>query len=334
MPGPLRARLLGLVGSRVGLSGAEIGLVSVVVVPEEGDRVEDCLASVRGQTHPLLDVVVSPVGVAAAERPEDPRFRSIAPSATSYDAVRAGIAAAAGRYVVLVRGCDRLLPHAVTDLAGSLSASGSDLATGVLEQTGEPEPWLVRAQADAHAEPGSARPAPPALAGDLTLANKAFTRDLARRLQLDAGDDWLCSPALAGLLPGLVVDVLDRPVARYAWGRGHRAFGARPEPAAGAGRVADPARRGDAPRWSGQPLAAGWLPALVRRAPAALRGGRRTCRRGDLGAPRRPESRCRTGSTCGRRREACWAWPRTDGARRRRRWPPSSSRWATTSRPS
>ena len=230
MPGPLRARLLGVVGSRVGLSGAEIGLVAVVVVFEEGDRVEDCLASVRGQTHPLLDVVLSPVGAAAAERPDDPRFRSIAPSATSYDAVRAGIVAASGRYVVLVRGCDRLLPHAVTDLAGSLSASGSDLATGVLEQTGEPEPWLARAQADAHAEPGSARPVPPAMAGDLTLANKAFTRDLARRLQLDAGDDWLCSPALAGLLPGLVVDVLDRPVARFAWGRGHRAFGARPSP--------------------------------------------------------------------------------------------------------
>ena len=230
MPGPLRARLLGVVGSRVGLSGAEIGLVAVVVVFEEGDRVEDCLASVRGQTHPLLDVVLSPVGATAAERPDDPRFRSIAPSATSYDAVRAGIVAASGRYVVLVRGCDRLLPHAVTDLAGSLSASGSDLATGVLEQTGEPEPWLARAQADAHAEPGSARPVPPAMAGDLTLANKAFTRDLARRLQLDAGDDWLCSPALAGLLPGLVVDVLDLPVARFAWGRGHRAFGARPSP--------------------------------------------------------------------------------------------------------
>ena len=79
-----------------GVAGAEIGLVSVVVVPEHGDRVEECLASVRGQTHALLDVVVCPVGSAAAELPDDPRFRAIAPAATAYAAVNAGIAAATG----------------------------------------------------------------------------------------------------------------------------------------------------------------------------------------------------------------------------------------------
>src|SRR5690348_9514656 len=84
LPGPLRARVLGAVGRRVGTVGAEIGLVSVVVVPEEGDRVEECLASVRGQTHALLDVVVSPVGPASAELPDDPRFRTIAPADTTY----------------------------------------------------------------------------------------------------------------------------------------------------------------------------------------------------------------------------------------------------------
>jgi len=108
VPGRFRTRALGAVGGRIGLTGAEIGLVSVVVVPEDGDRVEDCLASVRGQTHALLDVVVSPVGPAAVELPDDPRFRTIAPSATPYDAVPAAIAAASGRYVVLVRGCDQL----------------------------------------------------------------------------------------------------------------------------------------------------------------------------------------------------------------------------------
>ena len=122
VPGPVRSRVLGAVGGRAGLTGAEIGLVSVVVVPEAGDRVEDCLASVRGQTHALLDVVVCPVGSAGADLPDDPRFRAIAPSPTTYDAVRAGVRAAAGRYVVLVRGCDQLLPHAVSALAGSLAA--------------------------------------------------------------------------------------------------------------------------------------------------------------------------------------------------------------------
>ncbi|MGC4112787.1 MAG: glycosyltransferase family A protein [Nocardioides sp.] len=234
LPDGARARALGAVGGRLGLEGAEIGLVTVVVVPEEGDRVEDCLASVRGQTHPLLDVVVCPVGAAAADLPDDPRFRSLPPSETTYAAVRGGIEAAAGRYVVLVRGCDRLVPHAVTALAGSLAASGSNLATGVLEQLGEPERWLTHAQAATHRTPGWAVPAPRLLAGDLSLANKAFTRHLARRLaregRLENGSDWLCSTALAALLPGLTLDVVDRPVARLAWERGRRAYGARPSP--------------------------------------------------------------------------------------------------------
>jgi CDP-glycerol glycerophosphotransferase (TagB/SpsB family) len=230
VPGPVRSRVLGAVGGRAGLTGAEIGLVTVVVVPEAGDRVEDCLASVRGQTHALLDVVVSPVGSADTVLPSDPRFRAIAPSATSYDAVRAGVRTAAGRYVVLVRGCDQLLPHAVSALAGSLARSGSNLATGVLEQSGEPEPWLAHAQAATHETPGWGQPAPRLFAGDLTLANKAFTRHLARRLILTDDDDWLCSPSLAALVPGLTLDVVDRPVARFAWDRGRRAYGARPSP--------------------------------------------------------------------------------------------------------
>ena len=118
VPGPVRARVLGTLGSRVGLAGSEIGQVTVVVVPEEGDRVEEGLASIRGQTHALLDVVVCPVGRADCDLPDDPRFRTIAPERTTYAAVRAGVAAATGRYVVLVRGCDQLLPRAVADLAG------------------------------------------------------------------------------------------------------------------------------------------------------------------------------------------------------------------------
>ncbi len=257
VPGPVRARLLAAAGSRMGLAGSGIGQVSVVVVPEAGDRVEECLASVRGQTHALLDVVVCPVGTAAADLPDDPRFRTIAPQATAPLALRAGIAAATGRYVVLVRGCDQLLPRAVAELAGSLAASGADLATGTLEQAGEPEPWLARAQADAHAEPVSAHPAPAALAGDLTLANKAFTRELARRLETAAADDWLCAPSLAALLPGLAVDVLDRPVARFAHDRGHRSFGARPSPLPELDRWLDLDRR-VAAALAGTPLADGW----------------------------------------------------------------------------
>jgi len=257
VPGPLRARLLAAAGSRLGLDGSDIGLVSVVVVPEDGDRVKECLTAIRGQTHALLDVVVCPVGALGVELPDDPRFRRTARQPTTYAAVRAGIATATGRCVVLVRGCDQLLPAAVADLAGSLAASGGDLATGLLAQAGEGEPWLTRAQAESHAEPGTSRPAPAALAGDLTLANKAFTLDLARRFLMSADDDWLCSPTLAALLPGLVVDVLDHPVARFAPDRGHRAYGARPSPLPDLDHWLELDRRVTA-GVSGTPWAGGW----------------------------------------------------------------------------
>jgi CDP-glycerol glycerophosphotransferase (TagB/SpsB family) len=226
----VRGRLLRALGSRLGLSGAEAGLVTVVVVVEPGDRVEECLRSVRAQTHALLEVLVCPVATAGVELPDDPRFLVRPPVATSYDAANAGIQAASGDHVMLLRGCDVLTPHAVATLAGSLAASGSDLASGTLTQSGEPEPWLARAQADGHAETGRGRSVGPEQAADLTLANKAFRRELARRLRLVATDDWLCSPSLAHLLRGATVDVLDRPVARWSHARGHRPFGARPSP--------------------------------------------------------------------------------------------------------
>src|SRR5580765_7621274 len=151
LPGAARARVLRAFGTRAGIAGAEIGLVSVVVVVEAGDRVEECLGSVRGQSHGLLEALVCPVGPAAAGLPDDPRFRARPSAATWYAAANRGIDAAVGDYVVLMRGCDHLLPHALEVLAGSLASTGSDLASGILEQVGEPERWLQRAQADSHA---------------------------------------------------------------------------------------------------------------------------------------------------------------------------------------
>ena len=284
MPGTARARVLGTVGRRLGVDGAEVGLVTVVVVPEPGDRVEDCLASVRGQTHALLDVVVVPVGAAGVDAAEGPRFRTISAQPTAYAATNAGIAAAIGRYVVLVRGCDRLLPQGVTALAGSLAASGSNLASGVLEQAGEAEPWLARAQAATHDEPGWRRPATDLLAGDLTLANKAFTRHLARRLVLTRDDDWLCAPSLAALLPGLALDVTGGPVARLAWERGHRAYGARPSPLPDLARWLSLRDAVLAAAVGGAGGAGRLDQALVRRRPAALRGRCRASRRRDVAA--------------------------------------------------
>src|SRR4051794_11407525 len=228
VPGRWRARLLGLAARGARMPGAHVGLVSVVVVHEPGDRVEEALASVRAQTHPLLEVLVCPVGSATAGLPDDPRFRGLPPVATSYGAVNGGVEAATGRYVVLLRGCDRLLPHTIADLAGRLASSGADLASGLLEQSGEAEPWLRRAQVDSHPLAGTS--APPDPAADLGLGNKAFTRDLARALRLTEVDDWLCSPTLAHLLPTARVEVLAHPVVFFAHDRGRRAYGARPSP--------------------------------------------------------------------------------------------------------
>jgi len=258
LPGGARSRILKAVGERAGIAGADTGLVSVVVVVEPGDGVEECLASVRGQSHGLLEALVCPVGPATAELPDDPRFRARPPAATWYAAANQGIGAAVGDYVMLLRGCDQLLPHAVEMLAGSLAATGSDLASGVLEQAGEPERWLQRAQADSHDVSSTARPAQAERAADLTLANKAFTRDVARRLWLVESDDWLCSPTLAHLLPAATVDVLERPVARWAPDRGHRAYGARPSPLP---HLEDALLRRDlvAAAVAGSVLAEGWL---------------------------------------------------------------------------
>ncbi len=230
LPGPLRFRLLRTIGAQLGLPGAQISLVTVVVVAEPGDRIEECLASVRAQSHALLEVLVCPVGAAGVELPDDPRFRACPPVATSYDAANAGIEVATGDHVMLLRGCDQLLPHATAVLGASLAASGSDLASGVLTQAGEAEPWLLHAQADGHAEPGRGRAAGPGQAADLTLVNKAFSRRFARLLRLVETDSWLYSPTLAHLLPEATIDVLERPVVRWSHGRGHRPFGARPSP--------------------------------------------------------------------------------------------------------
>ena len=105
--------------------------------------------------------------------------------------------------------------------------------------------------------PARTLPPPAELAGDLSLANKAFTRELAERLELSAHDDWRCSPTLAALLPGLAVDVLDRPVVRLAHDRGHRAFGARPSPLPELDHWLDLGRRMTT-AVAGTPLAAGW----------------------------------------------------------------------------
>jgi CDP-glycerol glycerophosphotransferase (TagB/SpsB family) len=270
LPAGVRVRALRRIGPalgrRLGVGGAEIGLVSMVVVVEPADeqRLADCLDSLRAQWHALLDVLVCPVGEVRLDGPvPDPRFRVLPAQPTWYDAANAGAARAGGAYLGLVRACDTLPPHAVTDLAGTLARSGSDVAVGHLAQRGHPEAWLERTQRSAHGEPGTGlSPADRvALVGDLALGNKMVRLDFWRSagLRLDAGDDWLTAPTWSrALARGPRIDVVPAPVVRYAHDHGHRPFGASPSPLP------------ELPAWrqkarlvedavAGTPLARGWL---------------------------------------------------------------------------
>lgn len=213
-------------------------MVSFVLLVEAADvpRLPDALASLRGQWYALFEVLVCPVGSAHVSLDPvggDPRFRVVAAQPTWQEAAQHAARRARGDYLWFVRGCDTLTAHAATDLAGALARSGSDLATGILLQQGQPESWLSRAQLDAHRDPqrGLAAAARPGLAGDLVVGNKllraAFWRTCAG---FGEQDDWLNAPALALALRRARVDVLDVPVARHAHEHGHRPFGALPSP--------------------------------------------------------------------------------------------------------
>jgi CDP-glycerol glycerophosphotransferase (TagB/SpsB family) len=270
LPAGIRVRALRRIGPalgrRLGVGGAEIGLVSLVMVVEPADeqRLADSLDSLRAQGHALLDVLVCPVGEVRLDAiVPDPRFRLLPAQPTWYDAANAGAARAAGAYLGFVRACDTLPPHAVTDLAGTLARSGSDVAVGHLAQRGHPERWLERAQRSAHGEPGTGlAPADRvALVGDLAVGNKLVRLGFWRAagLRFGADDGWLTAPTWARALAlGPRVDVVAAPVVRHAHDHGHRPFGASPSPLP------------ELPAWlrrsrliedavAGTPLARGWL---------------------------------------------------------------------------
>ena len=201
----------------------------MVVVPEEGDRVEECLASVRGQTHPLLDVWCArsaPRAVTCrttrASGPSLPSARRTPRCGQAWPRPPAGTSCSCG--VRPAAAACRGRPHRCPGRERRRPRDGGPGAGG-------------RGRALAYPGPGGRAQRPPfavahplELAGDLTLANKAFTRELAGRLELSADDDWGARRRSPPSFPRLAVDVLDRPVARLAHDRGHRAFGSRPSP--------------------------------------------------------------------------------------------------------
>ncbi|MFC4783174.1 CDP-glycerol glycerophosphotransferase family protein [Nocardioides sp. MAHUQ-72] len=238
------------------------GPVSVVVVVEAVDRprLGACLESALA--HPRAEVLLCPVGeLDVLDVPSHDRLRRLPPQPTWQEAADVGARAATAGHLAFVRGCDRLPAEALLRASSALAASGSVLVTGRLEQTGEPEPWLARAQQSAHETPmrGADPAVLPALAGDLAVGNKVVDR----AAWLAAGgfgpdDDWLLSPAVARLLAAATrVDVLTEPAYTFAHDHGTRAYGATPSALPGLSAWHARARAVDA-ALAGSALADGW----------------------------------------------------------------------------
>ena len=184
LPAPLRRgarRWLGpRLARRLSVPGAEAGLVSVVLVCEQIDlrRLDASVASVLGQHHAFLELLLCPVvGAtaevrAAAESYDDSRVR-VLPEAPGWGAaVDAGAAAARGVHLTFLRGCDALPADAVALLATARGTVGFGARRGP-GRAGWPAGSLAGPSAGARPRPpGSALEpeARPELAGRLTLA--------------------------------------------------------------------------------------------------------------------------------------------------------------------
>jgi CDP-glycerol glycerophosphotransferase (TagB/SpsB family) len=253
----LRRRL----GHRLGIPGADAGLVSVVLLCDVRDlpRLPGALDSVLGQAHAHLEVLLCPVAEAVdafatvVETVRDVRVRVRADERTWFEAAAAGVQAAHG---------DLLPPGALSEAVASLTASGSALAAGRLDQAGDPEPWLERSQRELHYthRPGVQPLADLDLPGDLAIGSKLIRRSawLAAGARFAADDDWLASPTIARLLRTVDrVDVLAAPTYTFAPDHGRRPFGSTPNPLPG---LAAWHHRVDAVgrALEGSPLGEGW----------------------------------------------------------------------------
>lgn len=207
--------------------------VVLVVDPLDGARAAEALRSVRAQTRPPGQVLICPVGDADPPPPgADRRVAAVEAAPTWQRAVEIGAAAADQRYILFLHGSDRLLPDALESLCSAARSSSADVATGVLDQVGQPDRWLARSQAEAHAAPGTFTPSElPALAGDLALGNHLFRTEFWRSCEPELADtdSWIEAAPVAAMLrrAGSVV-AIGAVVSVHAPDHGRRPYGAMP----------------------------------------------------------------------------------------------------------
>jgi len=188
-------------------------LVTVIVTAsdEDADYVDEALASVQGQTHEWLEILVVPHGqaVTIAERvaeqlPLDYRLRlDRRGSGSRAEARERGARLARGAYFCFLQGQDRLPPRAVELALASLETTGSDLAVGRLETAVTLSPSVLPPYDPVHA---TARPRTtlaefPLAITDAALGNKLFRASFWRRAglsfaEVSRGDAELAMVAL------------------------------------------------------------------------------------------------------------------------------------------
>jgi CDP-glycerol glycerophosphotransferase (TagB/SpsB family) len=229
----------------------------VVVVVEAVDlpRLDAALGSVLDQGGVDLTVLLAPVAGTAATTPgHDARVHVLPAQPTWQRAASAGAAAAAGDHLLFLRGCDLLAPGALARGAATLARSGSAVCSGRVDQAGEPEPWLARAQREAHALPRTCRSSDGPL--DLTLAGTMIRRSAWAGRALADDEDWLLSVTVAALLAD-GGDLLVEPACTWFPDHGTRAYGATPSTLPGLETWQRRAAEVTAVVGDG-PLAAGW----------------------------------------------------------------------------
>jgi len=210
---------------------ASLPVVTLVVAASDpqAPHLDECLTSVREQTHDRLEVLVVGHGacehalaVARAHATEDPRVTVLPGTHAGLGTARnAGALAATGRYLGFVGAADLLLPNTVRRLVTSLEQTGSALAVA---RTTSPQTGLLGEQ---HESRLTARPrtavrvdqAPDAM-GDLLAENKLFRRSFWRSERLsfpEAQGPGMTVPVVAAFVRARAFDVV--PTAVYRWMR-------------------------------------------------------------------------------------------------------------------
>lgn len=203
-------------------------LLSVVVPAYQvEDWLEESLTSVLEQSWPNLEVVVVDDGatdrtgeIADAVAARDSRVRVVHQANAGLGAARnVGVTHATGELLAFADSDDVVVPGAYERLAGSLVATGSDVAIGAVERLRGEETFMTPLMRANHREPVTSVGIEdaPLLLADVFAWNKVFRRSFWDRhaLAFPEGVRYEDQPAITQALVRARIDSLPEPV--YRW---------------------------------------------------------------------------------------------------------------------